>query len=1122
MQVNTSLTIPATETNRIEEIIEKYSVDEVLQFVQQNFQQHTHRVTSGEIEDIGFKASQFSSSPSGTASQVPFLEQLYQTDTLTNVWFKIQNASQETSDITLSELGNSASGFSDLGDYFLSSAYKYAFKDITLCSSTMQSVSHVIKKHFPGVNQEQCTTEIRPYEVLIGTAEAPGTVIVQLRNFVQSTQLSDTQKIAISSIQNCFLNQLKLKLFSSNPDERKKQYEKLAQLLSLVLTHHNQAELANDFAEGEGSLCELPGVCYTGWSARINQLIPKHLKSPEGLSGVIHKQLELKRDTVFTKVIPKAINIVFENLANDHYTNPHTNIALKHILNKIYELELRAGEIGPIEPANLQFISQALIRNEARSSEFLLPPTLKSDIEKIIWDYFETLNHEKKDLFLEEVVGYYRSICVKSPCYYLHQHIDLQEQFDKIHQYNQMTDPQERIEALKKVHSSILDTYGVNPFPLLPHEIQSIFSELQGNYRHKLHGLKLNQESNAATALLEHCTQNSIPLSIADHETLTHLCDEANYLEAQRSRIEQAISAENMERRIIDLNCQIFKTLLFDRDAVNIHKISLSTVGLSLIVCIANPKSANIRLESDGLGLHIFTGMHEAFWKSKGENSQRITDGNSLLQNLKKCPPLLYFASDELLNNAQFILSAHKMHSLAISCIGSQLSKANDYKILKTYISHTNKEEPLYRASALRMLVSLHRNSPMIAHSASSGEILLNKTVRDLPILAPLFATKKKVLELLDYWNPIFIERLIRDIIPSSLKDNEEILCKAYTKSPDQKKTEMAFLLRKAMSKEAFLQFIFRAETNISAGIAYQILLTDPPKEYIDTLMGHLSSSALLWLLQTGRSNRVSFNEEFIEQALQKLSFQDLKSAIETLSYLKTHPFFTKDFLEKLAGHQICEMLHLLPHLRSDAELVQRLFETHPESIPDLFKVLTHAQRKCPEFVYSTLAQCPDHVVYQFYNAPLPKIRDTREFLHAIIERSQPQFIVFLVDELSLTYRQDIHLMITLIRKTIAIDIPSIVMKAHKDLRQNTGFLLEALRCCPPEYVLPFCEKLKRSIQNIPVIAEEAINRSPRDDQYAILSNFSKEIRNNQKKRDLLSSVTEIESSKKPRPCDGA
>ena len=348
MQVGNFSSTNITPPTRIEDILEKYSENEVSKFVQNYLQERAPDLpvqSSPESlvdtiqETLSFQASAIKYPvpedeefhfDSGIP-EVSFLTELYQTDTLASVWFKIQNASLEVSDRTLSELGNNALGFSHLSDYFITSTYKHFFKDTSLLHGA-RSVSHLIKWYFPEINQETQLTENRSYDELIGTAAQPGAVIAQLRNFARSAQLEETQTIAIKKIEKCFIEQVQLLLFSPNQEVRKLQYETLAQLLSLVFTQHTQEDLQRYFIAGEGSLCELPRVCYTGWIQRIKAFIPAPLQSPEGLAGVIHKKRECQRNIVFTKVKTDAIDKIYGDLSGEHYSNPHTKLALEFFL----------------------------------------------------------------------------------------------------------------------------------------------------------------------------------------------------------------------------------------------------------------------------------------------------------------------------------------------------------------------------------------------------------------------------------------------------------------------------------------------------------------------------------------------------------------------------------------------------------------------------------------------------------------------------------------------------------------------------------------------------------------------------------------------------------------------
>ena len=1126
---NTYITSPTS----IEGILEKYSGDEVSQFVQNYLQERAPdlQVQSSPVSVGDTSQDAFTFEASAIASLLPqdedfhfssgippvsFLTELYQADTLASVWFKIQNASLEVSDRTLSELGNNALGFSHLSDYFITSIYQHSFKDISLRTIAPKSVLHRIKKHFPNIIQENQLSENRSYDELIGSATQPGTVIVQLRAFATTAQLLDSQKHAIQQIEKCFVDQSQLKLFSANPDQRKKQYETLAQLLSLVLTHRTLEDLERYFLEGEGSLCELPGVCYTGWTQRIKALIPGPLQSPEGLAGVIHKQREFKRNIVYTKMRTEVIDTVYGNLASDHYSNPHTKLALDYLFNEIYQLEFSQQEIGAIEPANIQFIQQSLQARQISTVRLFTKHMGNGHSQRLITDHFETLNQEKKEDFLDEITTYYRGICLKSPCYYLHQHIPLQEQFDELHTLNQIDDPQERMLTLMQAHSSILSAYGINPFSLHPKKVLTLFKTLQENYRRQLHGLNLDQESNTARALLERCREKNIPLSLEDTQLLTDLSHAAIYRATHQEEVCEAISDANIEQHIIDLNCQIFRTLLFKRDSSNMQHISLSGVGTHLIESMIIPKSVNVRSHSDSLGMHIFTGIHEQFWRVKGENSARINSGEALLSKIPETPLLLHFASDDLLNDLAFIVKAHQIYGQAISCIGSQLSEANNYKVILAYIWTTTKPNTRYWPSALKTLECIHRNSKMIAKAASLAQELLEKVTRDLPRLAPLFATKRKVLQLLDHWNPLHINILIRDLLPTYLKENQEILCKAYTKASLEQQGFIACRLRQLMPKNEFLEFVLNSSSTISQFTAELTVLSTPSESQIHRLLERISTEDIVCFFNKERQSVATYDKKFIDLALQKLPAQALRFVLQNQPQLRNHPILTEDLLDGLAMWDLCALLELVPHLRSNQELAQRLFVKYPEFIPKIFKALAPILRNNEDFVYSTLAQCPDYIVFDFYNSPRPELRKTPEFLRAMIETIREQFVIYLIDELSTDCKKDLNLMIELIRKCSPTHITEAVTKPHHTVRKNPIFILAAIECCPPSSIPRFCQRLEKSIRDNLCIAEKVLEKCPVTELSTALRCFSREIQNEYKKRGV-DIQGQLQPNKKPR-----
>ena len=849
----------------------------------------------------------------------------------------------------------------------------------------------------------------------------------------------------------------------------------------------------------------------------------------------------------------------------------------------------------------------------------------------------------------------------------------------------------------------MLTVYGINPFSLHTKKVLNIFKTLQSNYPRQLQGLNLNSLDNAAKALLERCIVKNIQITQDQTHLLTDLSSDANYLAAGKEDIAEAISDANIERHIIDLNCQIFRTLLFERDPSNIQHTSLSGVGKNLIGNIIQPTRVNRRSQSS-LGMHIYTGMHEHFWKLQGENSPRISSADALLSKFALTPLLLNFASDELLNNSDFIKEAGKLHSHAYFCASSQVFKSNQYQLMRDYVESTNKVEISYTSSALKVLESLHRDSQTIAYAASYGAFTIAKTKQDLPILTPLFSTKKKVLRLIDYWNPAFILELIEHFLPTYLKHNlvieskaytrvspekkeamylrflqivqkeeaQEILCEAYTTAPPELKAIIArrllcimsqegflefifhssiqitqevagdillsnppakyislllerlsnselvellinqcdvqesenrlfielvlqkltqeeltlalelqpllravilatkekalryldylnptliielldnylpdhlqfdqdilckaytkvspaegmmarerivYRLSQKMPKEDFMEFVFNNDTGLSESTAHHIILSNPPAKYIDLLVQRLSSSALLWLFKKERLGVHNYDPYFINQALKKIPPQGLTCVLQDHPQLREHLRLTEELLDGLAMQELCDLIKRVPHLRSNEALAHRLFAKNPEFIPKIFKALAPYLRSSPEFIYATLAQCPERIVPLFYKVVCPVVRKMPGFLRAVIEKTQPQFVTLLIETLSSEYKQELSLMIELVRKCTPTDIIETITRPHISVKKNPLFILAALECCPASAIQQFCSKLEKSIRNDPDVAEKVLAKCPVDERSFVLLRFSREIQNEYKKRDL-DIPGQLQPTKKPR-----
>lgn len=175
-------------------------------------------------------------------------------------------------------------------------------------------------------------------DTLIGRKQSEGVFIQALRAYmnhleerersiksrgqhsVLSVEELQAMRSSVCEIIYSFLERRHLKDFSSNLQQRRCQYAGLAVLFFQIIQDHPYEELDALFSKGEGSLSNLPGLCYSAWHGGLEQLAPGHRHE----SSLYQMAKEYKRVVFRSHVTPLGMELASIDSSdrdNVHYLN---------------------------------------------------------------------------------------------------------------------------------------------------------------------------------------------------------------------------------------------------------------------------------------------------------------------------------------------------------------------------------------------------------------------------------------------------------------------------------------------------------------------------------------------------------------------------------------------------------------------------------------------------------------------------------------------------------------------------------------------------------------------------------------------------------------------------------
>lgn len=177
------------------------------------------------------------------------------------------------------------------------------------------------------------------------------------RDFLKEYQEQDR---ALDALEERFFEREKLVFFSDVAEEREQQYEEFGAALLELFERKSPEEIDVDFALGDGSLSDLPGVCYTGWQERIGQKTAA-FKELLGVSD-IDKIAIMQRRSAFGAIREQLVRMCSETWdAHDvHYVG-----MLNVLFNDLFQLGLDIPSLEEREQGVYDLMHYHLVENAA-------------------------------------------------------------------------------------------------------------------------------------------------------------------------------------------------------------------------------------------------------------------------------------------------------------------------------------------------------------------------------------------------------------------------------------------------------------------------------------------------------------------------------------------------------------------------------------------------------------------------------------------------------------------------------------------------------------------------------------------------------------------------------------
>lgn len=549
---------------------------------------------------------------------------------------------------------------------------------------------------------------------LIGTSAEHGVLLKRLENFkTTSSTLTEDQHTAISKIQEQLLDKPKRMGFSRNPELRERQYQQLAEKMYTALEGKSNEELEAIFCEGEGSLCELPQVCFGGWNSRISLHIPAAL-GLKGIAALDHALLEKRRDIVRNEISRDIIDAFYDGDKSEsrkHYDDLHFNDVVNYIFNNEFCLEYFPEQTGQIVTTFYELvlskITDALLVSLRRkyTSHYSF-----ENASEVVKKHFSTLSLEQQDFLIDEILSCYRSICKGSSYPLLDRFPSLVKLFQRIQEHNNTECQEDRFSLLSADIQELSDKYNIQLGSLIPKQLKELLKELKTQNRRnlQLHTFSFKSNSNPAAQLRELCNKHNVPLTNKQNSTLEECTKPTLYKEI----LAEAVSESAMKKHIIDLNCDLLKKVMVDQDATS-STYKISKPGVNILLFLTSQAGFSESSKSH-IAISLLP-LYVALSSPKRKDLPKIDDQEEVLERIARGAEGIEFASDRLLEDKAFIMEVTSRFPSTISGFNEA---PLDEEIIDAFIEN-HKEDPNTLMHLLNAAPSFENNHQKLAQVLS-------------------------------------------------------------------------------------------------------------------------------------------------------------------------------------------------------------------------------------------------------------------------------------------------------------------------------------------------------------------------------------------------------------------
>lgn len=504
------------------------------------------------------------------------------------------------------------------------------------------------------------------YQAASGKQELPSEEesITALRS--NSTSRSEKEAYArafqahsAKGIEKCMLENTKLLLFADNEDERRKEYKKFASMLYKIIgpseDDSRQSRIENAFAIGEGSLCELPSVCKTGWEQRIKAFLPWQSSGDKGdLSSFVLDICNLEKRFFISGLLQHQFQ------SDVHYTKEGLRIC-----NEVFALGITDEELGDLESATHEFVSANINRE---SFKYFFEANFTFDgVKQRLREQFDQLGGEDKQHFIDTLTELYGQSLREDEGHLIDEMLDVRKACEQAKKDNRNIDPKTRSAALVRRRTEFTTIFGKPILSLLPMRVQAAIDRVMKALRtacpSKMRGFNISPDHKAIPELRDQCNKLLSDITIDEEkkkivqgqkDALSDILPENTnieeidpdeleiaFLQEHQKEVEEALE-QRVPGRIRDNNVQTFRQALTYGTSENLR---LSKAGATMLLLAAGLCRAK---SEDGRELNL---LSDSLLLAEIEKIG-IKDGNEARALLQNDPSGITQCAKEVINES--------------------------------------------------------------------------------------------------------------------------------------------------------------------------------------------------------------------------------------------------------------------------------------------------------------------------------------------------------------------------------------------------------------------------------------------------------------------------------------